>query len=37
VFLQFWSDGFALLLAFSAPLWLAWFAAVSVRAARGRI
>jgi hypothetical protein len=37
VFLQFWADGFALLLAVSGPIWLAWFAAVSVRAALGRV
>lgn len=37
VFLRFWADGFGALLAFSAPLWLAWFAAASVRAARGRL
>jgi len=31
VALQFWSDGYARLLAVSGPLWLAWFAVVAVR------
>lgn len=31
VALQWWRDGFALLLSVSGPLWLAWFAALAVR------
>lgn len=34
VALQFWADPFAMLLAISGPLWLAWFAAAAVRLAR---
>jgi hypothetical protein len=37
VFLQWHDDAFAKLLAVSGPLWLLWFALVSVRAARGRV
>lgn len=37
VFLQWHDDTYAKLLAVSGPLWLAWFVAVSLRAARGRL